>query len=239
MRKYLLFSILIILSAADITLSSAAPRKAKPEPAGRMGEKIVYNIKMAKVSLGSAEYYNVKRTLLNGQAADLITFNTKMVRFKDLEKIYSDPRTFLPLKVERDINNWPVQEKITELYDQKKFVLTITKFKGRKKEEMVIKKTSVIHNSIMLPFYLRRIQNLKIGWTFTVQLPTQQFKIKLVAIENVSVPAGKFKAYRFESVPQKFQIWVTTDERRIPVKIRGAGALNYTMVMRDYNPPSQ
>ena len=72
------------------------------------------------------------------------------------------------------------------------------------------------------------------GWTFIAELPTQQFKIELIAIEDVNVPAGTFKCYHFTSVPKKFEIWVTTDERRIPVKIKGMGNFGYILVMKEY-----
>ena len=67
-----------------------------------------------------------------------------------------------------------------------------------------------------------------------VTLPTQEFKITLVSIEDVEVPAGTFKAFYFESEPKRFAIWISADDRRIPVKIRGSGGVNYTMAMRSY-----
>ena len=67
------------------------------------------------------------------------------------------------------------------------------------------------------------------------QLPTQQFLIRLVSVDRIKVPSGEFKCYHFESFPKKFEIWISADNRRIPVKIKGLGALGYTMVMQDYS----
>jgi len=86
----------------------------------------------------------------------------------------------------------------------------------------------------MLPFYVRTIPELSLGWNFTAELAQQQFLIKLVALENVTVPAGTFEAYRFESEPKKFEIWITRDELRIPVKIVGTSGIGYAMVMKQY-----
>jgi hypothetical protein len=47
----------------------------------------------------------------------------------------------------------------------------------------------------------------------------------------VAVPAGKFRAYHFTSAPHKFEIWITADELRLPVKIEGAGGYPYTLMM--------
>jgi hypothetical protein len=79
------------------------------------------------------------------------------------------------------------------------------------------------------------VPQLGVGFNLIARLPTQEFVIKLTSIEDVSVPAGTFKSYHFKSTPPKFEIWITADERKIPVKIRGAGFMGYTLVMKDYS----
>jgi len=250
MRKILLFLLIIVLGIeltsfastnANLKKTKANPSELaskKPVPVikfGPLGEKITYNVRLGAVSLGRAVFIHAEDLEFNGRPANLVTFDTKVVRFSDSEKIYSDADSFLPLQVERQIKNVLSQENIIEIYDQKKFTLTITKLKGGKKEELVIKKKGPIQNAILLPYYVRRIPKLDIGWTLPVELPTHKFLIKLVSIEDIRVPAGKFKAYHFESSPKKFSIWITADHLRIPVKIRGIGVLGYTMVMQDYS----
>lgn len=205
------------------------------EPFEPIGERIVYAIKLGKVSLGAATYTHLPRVELNGVKVSMMTFKTTLVRFNDLEKIYSDSKSFLPLQVERSISTWPSAEKISEEYDQENFILTIIKNKGKAKQSLVIKKDGPIHNAILLPFYVRRMDKLEVGWSMKANLPNQQFEIKLVAIEEVKVPAGSFRAYRFESVPPRFEIWITSDERKIPIMIKGAGALGYTLLMKEYS----
>ncbi|MFH0739345.1 MAG: DUF3108 domain-containing protein [Candidatus Omnitrophota bacterium] len=201
---------------------------------GFPGEQIIYNVKLGGMTLGKADFRHISRTRLGAKVVNLMTFQTSLARFNDLEKIYSDARTFLPLLIERDVFIWPNQEKITENYDQDKFTLSITKFKGKNKEELLINKTGAIQNAILLPFALRLSLKLDIGWSLVIRLPTQEFVITLVSIEDVTVPAGIFKSYHFRSTPRKFEIWVSIDERRIPVKIRTTGFLGYTMVMKEY-----
>lgn len=209
--------------------------KAKTDtPFEHIGEVITYDVRFGKLHMGRAIFRNIGRSEINLKPANLITFETRVSGFYDFETIYSDPATFLPLKIERRIRNLGIQEKITENYDQQNFILTITKVKGKHKEEFTIKKNSIINNAVLLPFYVRRISKPDIGWTMMAQLPTQQFLIKLVSIEQIRVAKGEFKCYHFESFPKKFEIWVSADNRRIPVKIKGLGALGYTMVMQDY-----
>lgn len=219
-----------MVKKAEVPLEPSKP----PESPEAIGEKIAYVIKLGKVSLGVATYTHLPRVELNGVKVSLMTFETKLARFKDLEMIYSDSKNFLPLRVERNISTWPVAERIREEYDQKSFTLTIVKNKGKMKPQ-VVKKDAPIHNAILLPFYVRRMDNLAMGWTMQANLPNQRFEIKLVAIEEVKVPAGSFKAYRFESMPKRFEIWISADERKIPVMIKGTGALGYTFIMKEYS----
>lgn len=211
--------------------------KAKEEeiPFDFLGEKITYDIKLGMISLGSAVFHHQAKTELNGKNADLVTFNTKVTRFNDLETIYSDSDTFLPVKIERDIRTLTSREKITEDYDQEKFRVTINKFKGKKKQEILIQKKGTIHNAVMLPFYMRRQPALQVGWAMETRLPVQDFLMRLVCVEKIKVPAGTFMAYRFESTPEKFHIWITADSRRIPVKIIGNGKIGYALVMKNYS----
>jgi hypothetical protein len=202
---------------------------------GGIGERIAYYVQLNKFKLGSAVFNYVSQMEMDGKTVNYMTFETKIINFRDLEKIYSDPESFLPLKVERDISSFANKERIIEDYDQDNFILTITKFKRNNKEEIVIKKDGVINNAILLPFYVRNMQDLGIGWTVTARLPTRQYEIKLVSREEIKTPAGTFDTYHFESLPKKFEIWISADERRIPVKIKEASGLEYTMIMKEYS----
>jgi hypothetical protein len=107
--------------------------------------------------------------------------------------------------------------------------VAISKFKaGRKVEKMVLKGEGAIHNAILVPFSLRRVPVLEIGSTFEIRLP-KKFVVKLISVEDVTVPAGTFKAYHFTSTPFKFEIWISQDKLRLPLKIKGAEGLGYTL----------
>jgi uncharacterized protein (DUF2062 family) len=192
------------------------------------GEKIVYEIS----PLGVAEYQDLGMVEFRGDKASLVIFKTRVLGFDDREKIYSVPRTFLPIRVERDITMWLGKEYIFEEYDQKNFSLVIEKFSGGKKvNEYKFKKDGPINNAVTLPFYLRNVAELDIGWSFIARFP-DKFEVKLVSIEEIEVPAGKFKAYYFTSTPRKFEIWISKDGSRVPLRIKGLGGLGYTLSMK-------
>jgi len=196
------------------------------------GEKIVYSIS----PLGRAEYADLGLVELAGQKLRLMIFKTQVLWLDDTEKIYAEPDTLLPVKIERDVSTWFGREYIVEEYDQKKFLFTMTKFKGGKKvEEHLFREKGPVHNAILLAFYPRLQQRLDIGWNFEIRVPAV-FRVKLVSIDEVSVPAGKFKAYHFVSYPDKFEVWVKKDEPRMPLIIKGNGGLGYSLFMKEYIP---
>lgn len=191
------------------------------------GERILYEIKPA----GKAEYNDLGVVDLWGKKMKLATFRTQVLTFDDTETIYSDPQTLLPLRVERDISMWPLKEKIVEEYDPGNSTLIIRKLKDKEKDEEFFKADGPIHNAVILPLYLRSVKELDIGWSMKIRLP-QEFTVELVSEEEIKVPAGKFKAYHFTSRPHKFDIWISTDELRLPLKIKGVGGLGYTLLLK-------
>ncbi|MFH1459712.1 MAG: DUF3108 domain-containing protein [Candidatus Omnitrophota bacterium] len=204
----------------------------------KVGEKISYDVMLGKVRVGQAQYHHLRKTDLQGIPVHLITFETQAVRFRDRETIYCDAETFLPLLVERKISQLITPEKIKEVYDQKNYTLTIT-HKRFTQEVDVIRKDGPIHNSILLPYFLRKEPELKPGWSFEANLPQGKYKIKLSRIEEIEVPAGRFKAFYLESEPSKIKIWISADEKKVPLKLEGTGSIGYKLLMREYMPPEK
>ncbi len=200
-----------------------------------IGEKMIYDVRMGKITLGKSTFIHCNRVELDGKKVHLMIFETKLARFIDTERIYVDPETLLPVQVERDILNFFTREKIIEKYNAKEFTVNISKKWGGKNENQVIKKDGPIHNAILLPHFVRRAAKLDIGSILIANLPTSRYELKLVSIEGLTVPAGTFKTYHFESTPKKIEIWISADNRKIPVKIQTSAAFGYVMVLREYN----
>ncbi len=210
---------------------SAVP--ALPKPLPRVGEKIVYDVKLGALKLGQSVFRQVPNEKVGETDAEVFIFETKFARFSDTEKIFADPETFLPLRVERKISIWPRKEDVVEEYDQKAFKVRLSR-NGRHEE---IKGDCPLQNAVLLPFSLRQESELGPGWKMRVNLPTQKFTVLYAGDEKLKVPAGEFETWHFKSDPDKFEVWVTQKEPKIPVKIRGTGAVGYTMYMSSYTPP--
>jgi len=222
--------ILIVLSLALLLPTDQKPLNEAAGIYEYAGESILYFIS----PIGRTEYKDLGIVDLKGVKVNLVTFKTQVPFFKDTEKIYSDPQTSLPYRIERDISGMFGKEYIIEEYNQKKFTLTLKKFKGKKLvSEQVIKAGGPIHNAILLPFSLRKRQDLAIGWHMTARLPNE-FKVEIVSIDEITVPAGKFQAYHFKSKPDKFEIWLNKNNPRLPLKIQGKGIFDYALLMKEY-----
>lgn len=237
-KKPALFIGIALLAVAGLILFKMNGMDVRQEFAHRVGETIHYEIRFGRLPFGEARFTALPVTNLKGAKVNVLTFETRSAKFSDVEKIYSNLYNYLPLRVERDISMLFVKEKILEEYDQANFVLGITKSKGDKVQQTTIKKDGPIHNAILLPYFVRGVEDLAVGWSFKARLPTQDFEIRLTSMaEEVTVPAGTFTTYKLESIPKKFEIWISADERRIPVKIKGIGKIiGYTFLMKEYTP---
>jgi hypothetical protein len=216
-----------------------APAAPLPLPPSSVGEAIAYNVHMGAMKVGEATFLHLPDEELGGKPAQVMRFVTTLGKFRDTELIYSDPATFLPLKVERDILNFLVQERITETYDQSDFSVTIVKHKGKAPGQTVIRKQTPLNNPILLPQYVRRLPDLSVGMSLRAVFPKKDFVLTLTRIEEIQVPAGRFPAFKFESEPRQIEIWVSADARRLPLKIKGTGLMGYFLVMREYTAPQQ
>jgi hypothetical protein len=202
------------------------------------GENILYLIS----PLGRAEYNNLGKVDLKGIKVDLVTLKYKALFVESTEKIYSDPESLLPCKIERTVSKlWGAKENITEEYDQKKFTVVIKKFKGKKLvNEQLLRSNGPIQNVILMLFYLRQNPGLKIGWTFTARVPAEfkpelvPMKLELVSIDQITVPGGNFQAYHFKSAPAKFEVWINKNNPQVPLKIKVKSIFDCSVSMKGY-----
>ena len=228
---------ILILSAIVLTIFvNDNISKGETDNYDFTGESIQYGVQ----PVGKSEYKNLGSVDFNGAKASLVTIKSKILFVEVAEKIFYDPETSLPYKTERINSGLWIKEYRTEEYDQNKFTVVIKKFKGAKLvKEKIIKANGPIQNMNTLLLYLRKQHGLKIGWHLTAKAPNEfeltEFDLKLLSIDEIMVPAGKFQAYHFKSVPDKLEIWIDKNSPRIPLKIKIKGIVNCSLLMKRYN----
>ena len=64
-----------------------------------------------------------------------------------------------------------------------------------------------------------------------ITLPTAEFDVVFNGTDRIETPIGELDAYVFTSEPPKFELWLSTDGRYIPLKIKHPGTLGYSLVI--------
>lgn len=235
-KKLILALIVLIFSAIALMIFiDNNPSKKEADIYDNAGEIIHYLVKPA----GKSEYKNFGTVDLKGVKANLVTLKSKILVVNVMENIYYDPETLLPFRTERTNSAFWIKDYRIEEYDQKKFTVVIKKFRGKNLiKEQILRSNGPIQNINTLLFYLRKQPDLKKGWHFTTKVVNElellKFDLKLLSIDEITVPGGKFRAYHFKSVPDMFEIWLDQNSPRIPLKINIKGIVNCSILMKGY-----
>lgn len=187
------------------------------------GETIHYQIKKMGVKVGDAvlKYHGPVED--SGRQLILLVFTADGFNFYDEEKIYADPQTLLPLRVERDLNIFGKKEKITEYYDQAGAAIRVVKTKkdGTVKEQ-ILKKEGAVDNLYCFIYRYRVQGTFDAGETLRLKLPTKDVELKIM--RNVVIKVGSLTrdSVFMESVSGEYRVWFGSDAERAPLRIDGA-----------------
>ena len=244
--------LLVLLTATGILFLVAGPNvcnlpknmgmaeKINPAPEPEIfpfgkGEKIIYNVNLFGLKIGQSELLFVGTTLLNNKKVELIILSTNVNNLQDVEKIYVESSSFLPVRVERSVVFFGKKMNIIEEYDHQKNTLTLIKTEGRRTTKEIIKSQKPIQNIISLIFLFRKSKNFDIGQVVDVALPPINLEMKITGSVDFNAANTKYKAYLFESAPKRYRIWIDEGPKKIPLRLDGAVAFgNTAMVMRAY-----
>lgn len=196
------------------------------------GEELIYDVYYKKMKLGTSKltFNGVKS--IDGEDFYHVTFYTEVPGFKDTEEIYAYKDTFLPFIISRNIKRlgaFPMN--IEERYDQEAFTVDIKNKGIFRSKKQTIRKDGPIYNALLLTYYYRAKPDIEGLPRQKISLPMADFEIILKGEEIVSTKAGDRLAYVFAGEPSKFTFWLSRDEKRIPVKIKGHSVLDYSLVL--------
>lgn len=218
------FALMFVISArAEISLASLG------------GEKITYNIKKLGIKAGEATLEFVGPVETAGQKFVLIIFRAMGMNFLDEEKIFADPETLLPQRIERNLNIFGKRERIVEYYTQNPPQVRVVKTVKGKISELVLRNTQALDNIYCFIFRYRQNGTFQAGKNLNLNLPTQRVQIVMKGWQRIAAAGKNYEAYTLESQPAKYKVWFDASPRRIPLRIDGAVNLGPTsMIMREY-----
>ncbi|HQJ16176.1 MAG TPA: hypothetical protein PLJ26_06800 [Candidatus Omnitrophota bacterium] len=198
----------------------------------RPKEKIVFSISTG----GYAEYNDLGIIDRNGKKVKLVTFRTHIGGLMDgFERIYGEPDTFLPVRIERNVVFALRKEYLVEDYSPATSSVSIKKYvRDKFLAEYRITRDRPIQNAILLRSYLRTVKDLHVGWSVDIVIP-DRYTVTLESFEDIDVPGGKFSTYHFVSSPRQFELWVTRDAYRIPVRLAVKKGYRTTVEMKAYS----
>lgn len=189
----------------------------------KLGEKFNYKVNFNGIYVGRIEWEYSGRLGIDNKLVDVLSLspNVKILKLFSIqteEKLYIDSNTHLPLKVERQVKFFGKQEKILEEYNQKENYVKITKVDAKGTEEKIIELKAPIHNMIALLYFFPKDIKLRLGESFSFNLPTQKMRIKVTALKMLDTTKGSYEVYVLEGRPRKFKVWLEK-EKRIPLRI--------------------
>lgn len=208
----------------------AAEEAALPFP---KGEQFIFDVFCSDMKLGESTLIFRGIEEMDGVDYYHITFDTDVCGFRDREEIYAYKDTFLPYKIIRNITrmeSFPAV--ITESYDQEAYKVHIKNRGSLLTRNSTIKKKAPLHNAILLMYYFRSKETYIKDEKVNVVLPSAKFDIALTGEEKISTGLGEREAFIFEGNPSKFTFWLSADDKKAPLKIKGHGMLNYVFLLK-------
>ncbi|MBI5415492.1 MAG: DUF3108 domain-containing protein [Candidatus Omnitrophica bacterium] len=223
---FLFFSFLAPVALAD---EASSPLPFSP------GETIRYDIKKLNIKWGEATMTFHGIASLDGRPELLITVTSSGFKFFDEEKIYFDPKAFLPVRVERDLDIFGKKEKITEYYNAEQKTVRIVKTAKGKTTEQTIRRPGPLDNMYCFIFRYRMAGKFQKGEDILIHLPTRDVRFQLMDIQPLAIDGKAFTAHYMQSDPAKYSVWFAADSRRVPLRIDGTAGIGKTaMIMVNY-----
>ena len=226
---YLIFALLFIFYASSRDFFANSPWRKIENRAFRKGEKLTYIVKWKGI-VGGTSVMEVKKIVkISGRDAYYATLTTRssglfdiFYKTRDLIESYIDKEGIFTWKQRKKLREGKYRSDRETIYDQAKHQAL---YKGKK-----IDIPFYVQDSLS-SFYYLRTQELKKGDSLIIAAnddgKNYSVEVRVVGIEKVSTPGGKFKALKTEVVwkpegkaqGESSRIWFSNDKRKIPVKI--------------------
>lgn len=226
---YLIFALFLIFYSSSIDCWANSLWRKVENRAFKVGEKLTYIVKWKGVAGGTAVMQVKKIVKISGRDAYYVTLSTRSSRFfdifykiRDLIESYIDKQSIFTWKQKKKLREGRYRSNKETIYDQEKHQAL---YKGKKVDIPVY-----VQDSLSSVYYLRT-QELNKGDSLIIDAnddgKNYSVEVKVIGIEKVTAPFGKFKALKIEVVwkregkvhVESSRMWLSNDQRKIPVKI--------------------
>ena len=209
------------------------------------GEKLVYDIEWLGLNVGQGRMEVKAREAYKDQEVfriESVTKSNKFISFfftvEDRVETIIDAKDFYSYKLSVKQRHGPRRVKKVIYFDQKNHEATL----NYKNKENTYEIPPEVKDSLSSLYFFRTIPNLVIGESVFIDVHASKknwlLEIEILKRERISVPVGTFDTIKvkakvhFEGVLMDkgdVYMWLTDDERRIPVRINADIALGSIM----------
>jgi hypothetical protein len=207
-----------------------APKAERPKNVFPDGERMSFGVYSNGIRAGEGEMFYAGIDPSSADPLQHLLFRVTTFSVKDEEDILGTIDFQAPVRVVRSVLVFGKEESIRETYAPDRKSVDIRKtVKGKGVEDHKIVTSKDLGNVLLLIYRLRNDLSLAIGQSYDINLPTQQFQLKVVDRRMLKSPLGRFETFYLESTPPKFKIWLKTTPDRLPLRIQGliAGGMLY------------
>ncbi|MFH1680501.1 MAG: DUF3108 domain-containing protein [Candidatus Eisenbacteria bacterium] len=240
-------SALVRIVPAAIALLILGAGTAHAEPPFRVGEKLAFSIQYGFIRAGIAEL-EVKPGEREGEwtlssRAWTNPFFDVFFKVRDEVRSHVDAETIESLRFEKRLQEGKFRDTEIVKFDRGKSLAVYEDGK-----EVFLTPEA---RDILATFYHLRGQRLPIGGEVPLVYHSSKknwpIRVKVHAVETIKVPAGTFRCVRIEPILKsvgvfkqtgRLLIWITADERRMPVKLESKVVFGaFEAVLTEYRAP--
>jgi hypothetical protein len=252
------FALIVFLVGTLPAAGSGFAWRDVPNKAFHLGESIVYVIKYGFVSAGTATLEITDLSPVNGRPAYHVVSRAKtnktmdvVFKVRDRNESWMDLQSLCSLRFIQDLREGLYEKETRTEYDHPAGRFSYWK-KRKGKEQVNEGGIPPFVQDVLSALYYIRTQDLVVGQDYLLDAnsggKTWPLKVHVQRVQKVKVPAGKFECYHLEPIlagegifqqQGRLEVWVTKDERKIPVLLRSrvmVGAFDAEMI--EYTPGS-
>ncbi|MBU1090729.1 MAG: DUF3108 domain-containing protein [Candidatus Omnitrophica bacterium] len=187
------------------------------------GEAVSYKVKFNGIYVGDINWEYLGRANAGDKLTDVLSLSSdikilKLFSIKSKDKLFIDSKTYLPFRIEREVNFLGKHESIIEEYNQEEGYVKISNIGPKGRKEKIIRLEAPIHNAIALFYFHPKEKELDLGVTSYFTLPTQEISIKVSTLEMLDTATGEYEVYLLKGKPRNFKLWLEK-EKRVPLRI--------------------